>query len=73
MAQENIEVVRSAIEAFGQRDLDTVVQFYDPGVVLHWTRSPGRGGGPLPRARRSPETHRQLLRRAGPAPLTFSA
>ena len=35
MSQENVEVVRSAWEAFTRRDNDAVFRLYDPEVEIH--------------------------------------
>jgi ketosteroid isomerase-like protein len=45
VSQENVEVVRRAIDAFNQRDLDAAVRDSDPDVVLDWSRSPGVEAG----------------------------
>ena len=45
MSQENVEIVQRAFEAFHRRDLETVVDPYDPEVVVDWSRSPGVEAG----------------------------
>ena len=45
MSQENVGVVRRVLEAFGQRDLDAIVQSYDPEVLVDWSRSSGVEAG----------------------------
>jgi ketosteroid isomerase-like protein len=45
MSQENVEIVRRAIDAFVQRDLDAAVQDNDPEVELDWSRSQGVEAG----------------------------
>ena len=41
MSQENVEVVRRAINAFNQRDLDGASRYLDPDVEMDWSRSRG--------------------------------
>jgi ketosteroid isomerase-like protein len=43
MSQENVEIVRRAIEAFNRRDLDAVDS--DPDVEVDWSRSRGVEAG----------------------------
>ena len=43
MSQENVEVVRSAIEAFGREGVDGSLRYYDPEV--EWTTSQALVGG----------------------------
>ena len=45
MSQENVEVVRRAIEAFNQRELEALVESYDAEVVVDWSRSAGVEAG----------------------------
>jgi ketosteroid isomerase-like protein len=45
VSQENVEIVRDAIEAFMQRDLDAVVKASDPEIVVDWSRSSGLEAG----------------------------
>jgi ketosteroid isomerase-like protein len=45
MSQENVEIVRRAIDAFLRRDLDATVQDADPDIVVEWSRSPGVQAG----------------------------
>jgi ketosteroid isomerase-like protein len=35
MSQENMEIVRRSVEAFNDRDLDTVMEMCDPQVEWH--------------------------------------
>src|SRR5215204_3769878 len=39
MSEENVEVVRRAIEAYGQEGLDGVLRYYDPEI--EWTSTGG--------------------------------
>src|SRR6266576_2827641 len=41
MSQENVEVVRRAVDAFNQRDLEAFLCCCDPEVVMDWSRSQG--------------------------------
>jgi ketosteroid isomerase-like protein len=45
MSQENEEVIRRNIEAFNRRDLDELLQTYDPNAEVDWSRSPGVEAG----------------------------
>jgi ketosteroid isomerase-like protein len=45
MSQENVEVVRRAIEAFNRRDLDAAVRDSHPDVEVDWSRSRGVEAG----------------------------
>jgi ketosteroid isomerase-like protein len=45
MSQENLEVVRRAIEAFSSGDLDTAVQMADPDIEVDWSQSSGVEAG----------------------------
>jgi ketosteroid isomerase-like protein len=45
MSQENVDVVRRAIDAFLRRDLDATVQDADRDVIVDWSRSPGVQAG----------------------------
>src|SRR6478672_2336406 len=45
MSQENVEVVRRAIEAFSRRDLDAMVRYAHPDVEVDWSRSRGVEAG----------------------------
>ena len=45
MSQENVEVVRRAIEAFNQRDVDEMVRDWDPEIEVDWSRSRGLNSG----------------------------
>jgi ketosteroid isomerase-like protein len=39
MSQENVEIVRQSLDAFSQRDLDTLRALNDPDLVLDWSAS----------------------------------
>jgi ketosteroid isomerase-like protein len=41
MSQENVEVVRRSLDAFSQRDVDTMRALNDPNLVLDWSASGG--------------------------------
>ena len=41
MSQENVEIVRRAIDAFNQRDVDEMVRDWDPEIEVDWSRSRG--------------------------------
>jgi ketosteroid isomerase-like protein len=41
MSQENVEVVRRAINAFNQRDLDGASRYLAPDIEVDWSRSRG--------------------------------
>ena len=45
MSQENVEVVRRAIDAFNRRDLDAGSRYFDPQVKVDWSRSRGLEAG----------------------------
>jgi ketosteroid isomerase-like protein len=45
MSQENVEVVRQAIEAFSRGDLDTATRDASPEVEVDWSRSRGVEAG----------------------------
>ena len=45
MSQENVEIVRLAIDAFNRRDLDGVMRDTDPEVEVDWSRSRGVEAG----------------------------
>ena len=45
MTQENVEVVRRAIDAFNERDLDAALRDLDPEVEVDWSRSRGVEAG----------------------------
>jgi ketosteroid isomerase-like protein len=45
VSRENVEVFRRNIEAFNRRDLDGVLQTYDPNAEVDWSRSPGIEAG----------------------------
>jgi ketosteroid isomerase-like protein len=41
MSQENVEIVRRSLDAFAQRDVDTMRALNDPDLVLDWSASLG--------------------------------
>ena len=45
MSQENVEIVRRAIDVFNERNLDAALRDVDPDVVLDWSRSRGVRAG----------------------------
>jgi ketosteroid isomerase-like protein len=45
MSQENVEVVRRAIEAFSIGDLDGAAQMADPDIEVDWSKSGGVEAG----------------------------
>jgi ketosteroid isomerase-like protein len=45
MSQENVEVVRRALDAFNQRDLDAITRDIDADIEVDWSRSPGVEAG----------------------------
>jgi ketosteroid isomerase-like protein len=45
VSEENVEVIRRNIEAFNRRDLEGVLQTYDPNAEVDWSRSPGVEAG----------------------------
>ena len=45
MSQENVEMVRRAIDAFNQRDLEAATRDNDPEVEVDWSRSRGVEAG----------------------------
>ena len=45
MSQENVEIVRNAIDAFCRRDLDAAVSRWDNEIEVDWSRSPGVEAG----------------------------
>lgn len=45
MSQENVEVVKRAIDAFNRRDLDAAVRYTHPDVEVDWSRSQGVEAG----------------------------
>ena len=54
MSQENFEIVRQAVHAFNERDVEALVAMLDPaaeielvgGLPMRWQRGSGTGGGP---------------------------
>lgn len=45
MSEENVEIVRRAIEAFNRRDLDAALRDLDPDAEVDWSRSRGVEAG----------------------------
>jgi ketosteroid isomerase-like protein len=45
MSEENVEIVRRAVDAFNRRDLDGVLENYAPDAVLDWSNSIGFDAG----------------------------
>jgi ketosteroid isomerase-like protein len=45
MSQENVEIVRRAVEAWNRRDLDGALQDLHPDAELDWSESSGVQGG----------------------------
>ena len=45
MAAENVEIIRRGIDAFNRRDLDELLQGYDPDAEVDLSRSPGLQAG----------------------------
>jgi ketosteroid isomerase-like protein len=41
MSQENVEIVRRALDAYCRRDIDTLRMLNHPGVELDWSASKG--------------------------------
>jgi len=41
VSQENVEIVRQSLDAFSQRDIDTLRALNDPDMVLDWSASVG--------------------------------
>src|SRR6476659_5195510 len=41
MSQENVEIVRSSLEAFVRRDVEALRSLNDPGMELDWSESKG--------------------------------
>ena len=39
MSQENVEIVRSSLEAFSRRDVEALRSLNDPGLELDWSES----------------------------------
>jgi ketosteroid isomerase-like protein len=40
-----VEIIRRGIDAFNRRDLDELLQTYDPDAEVDWSRSPGLEAG----------------------------
>jgi limonene-1,2-epoxide hydrolase len=45
MSQENVEIVRRAIEAFNREDFDAALQDAAPDMALDWSHSRGPNAG----------------------------
>ena len=45
MSQENVEIVRGAIEAFNREDFDAALQDAAPDMALDWSHSRGPNAG----------------------------
>jgi ketosteroid isomerase-like protein len=45
VTEENVEIVRRHHDAFNRRDLDGIVQTYDPDAEVDFSRSPGIEAG----------------------------
>jgi ketosteroid isomerase-like protein len=45
VSQENVEIVRRAIDAFTERDLDAALRDLDADAVVDWSRSRGLEAG----------------------------
>jgi ketosteroid isomerase-like protein len=45
MSQENVKVVKRAIEGFNRRDLDAAAREFDPDAEVDWSRSKGIEAG----------------------------
>ena len=45
MSQENVEIVRRAIEAFNREDFDAALQDAAPDMTLDWSHSRGLNAG----------------------------
>jgi ketosteroid isomerase-like protein len=45
MSQENVEIVRRAIDAFNQRDVDEMVRAWDFEIEVDWSQSRGPEAG----------------------------
>jgi ketosteroid isomerase-like protein len=41
MAEENVEVVRGAIEAYNRGDIDAFLEYWAPDAVVDWSNSRG--------------------------------
>jgi ketosteroid isomerase-like protein len=41
MSQENVEIVKQSLDAFSERDVDTMRTLNDPDLVLDWSASAG--------------------------------
>jgi ketosteroid isomerase-like protein len=45
VSEENLEIVRRYANAFNRRDVDGMLQFYDPKAEVDWSRSTGVEAG----------------------------
>ncbi len=45
MSQENVEIVRRALDAYGRRDIDALRTLAHPGLELDWSASVGALAG----------------------------
>jgi ketosteroid isomerase-like protein len=45
MSEENVEILRRALEAWNAADLDAILELYDPEIELDWSRSRGLEAG----------------------------
>jgi ketosteroid isomerase-like protein len=45
MSEENVELVRRAVDAYNRRDLDGIVENWAPDAVLDWSNSRGLEAG----------------------------
>jgi ketosteroid isomerase-like protein len=74
MSQENVEVVRRAIEAFSSGDLDAATQTADPEIEVDWSKSSGVEAGVyrgLAQARQFWATFHDVFERIEVLPVEF--
>ena len=45
MSQENVEIVRRAVDAFNRQDFDTALRYAAPDAVVDWSHSRGPDAG----------------------------
>jgi ketosteroid isomerase-like protein len=45
ISEQNVEIVRRAIDAFTERDLDAALRDLDPDAIVDWSRSRGLEAG----------------------------
>jgi taurine dehydrogenase small subunit len=43
--EQNVKVIRRSIDAFNRRDIDGILQFYDPEAEVDWSQSLGVEAG----------------------------